>query len=118
MRKIITLVGFLTAPVVCHAQPQVDLLRPTELFFQCGAAFAIAGQAYSDAGNAADAAYFRAKFHRLASLAEVEFAQLGRAKQDAQRYMQKHVDTVVALQSKEPRLVADKVRTCEARFPK
>jgi hypothetical protein len=117
MRKVIILVGVLATPVVCHAQPQLDLSRPAERPFQCGAVFAIAGQAYADAGNAADAAKFRAQFQRLASLAEAEFARLGRAKHDAQRYMQDHVDGLVVLQSKEPRLVADFVRTCEARFP-
>jgi len=117
MRKVVILVGFLAAPAVCWAQQQFDLSRPAERPFQCGAAFAIAGQVNSDAGNATDAAKFKAKFQRLASLAEAEFARRGEAKEDAQRYMQKHVDGLVVLQSKEPRLVADFVRTCETRFP-
>jgi hypothetical protein len=116
MRKVIILISVLAAPVTCHAQDQLDLSRPADRPFQCGAVFAIVEQTYLDAGNAVGAAKFRAMFQRLAPLAETEFARQGRTKQDAQRYMQERVDGLVVLQGKEPRLVADFVRRCEARF--
>ena len=61
MRFVIALVGILALPATCLAQQQIDMVRPNEIAFQCGSAFAIAGQAYSDAGKTNESARFRGK---------------------------------------------------------
>ncbi len=118
MRVVTALVGILAVPVTCLAQQQLDVVRPNEIAFQCGSAFAIVGQAYSDAGQSNESARFRGKAQKLAVMAEAEFARRGKTKFEAQAHMQKHVDSLVAMErTMEPRILASYIRDCERRFP-
>lgn len=118
MRLVTALVGILAVPATCLAQQQFDAVRPNEIAFQCGSAFAIVGQAYADAGKSNESARFWSKAQKLAVMAEAEFARRGKTKLEAQAHMQKHIDSLIAMESTmSHRIFASYIRNCETRFP-
>lgn len=118
MRLVTALVVVLAVPTAYLAQQQLDVMRPNEIAFQCGSAFAIIGKAYSDAGKSEDSARFRGRAQMLFVMAEAEFARRGKTKVEAEAHMQKHVDSLIAMEpTMDPRIFASYIRNCETRFP-
>lgn len=117
MRLVCIVVCIVATATVCRADVQSGKLRPDDYPFQCGAVFGIIGRAYSDAANVSEATKFSERAKKLELLAQAEFARRGRTQQDAENYMQKHIDLTIELAAREPQLIANFVRACEQRFP-
>ena len=65
--------------------------------FQCGAAYAILAETFRLADKLQESERYRMKFTTLAGNAEEAFLKVGRKKEDAQAYMQQHVDALATL---------------------
>ncbi|WP_113266742.1 hypothetical protein [Agrobacterium cavarae] len=93
----------------------------TDYMFQCGATFIINAHALQDGPKSAkaraQAQAYESRFNKLAAMAEASFEENRMSKSEARTYLQKHVDTMSAIFTKDPDSMKRFVTLCDARFP-
>jgi hypothetical protein len=118
MRVLLPFLAICTLATPSYGQESTTLSpNSSEHLFQCGAAFAIMAKVHQEAGQASRSSDYQAKFERLAAQAEDVFARSNRSKSEAEAYMQKHVDDLIAVSANDAKLVINFAGVCDQRFP-
>lgn len=113
------IVVFLVSGLFRYAHAGDEAVRETtsEHLFQCGAAFVIVADVYRQTGNLTKSETYQNKFKTLAANAEAVFIADKKSKDEAEFYMQQHVDDVAAAAGRDADIMLSFVRLCDQRFP-
>ncbi len=111
------LLSIILTPAMTVAQTGAEGPR-NDYPFQCGAAYAILAETFRLTDKLQESERYRMKFTTLAGNAEEAFLRIGRSKEDAQAYMQRHVDDLAALAARgDAHLVIGFAKRCDSLFP-
>lgn len=110
VRVILVLVMILLLPVQMRAQ---TVLRKDEYAFQCAALYGIYWKISENKNNDSDAKFYKDKFDKLAKIAEKQYIDDGKTEEDANIYMQRHVNDLVSASTKDGNILLGFRKICD-----
>ncbi|WP_114835895.1 hypothetical protein U0027_23695 [Agrobacterium tumefaciens] len=87
--------------------------KKIEYPFQCGALYAIFWKISEAKKEEDNEKSYKSKFDKLALIAEDDFVAAGKSKKEANEYMQKHVDDLVAASARDASLLLGFRKVCD-----